>query len=156
MFDLVNAIDSGNASELVTTIPITTGSPYTLIPIYRVQVPDVKLGDLLDFRAFGQMSNNINTEPSNTMFCHTVRAGIAANIANIELSEARGTNITRQRHHEAWEVSGFWKAPADYADFWVSLIGYAASTAAQSGWKLNVDQDFGRLQIMHFKPRVIA
>lgn len=143
--------DTGQSGELVSSIPVTRGLPYNYVPIYRCTIQNVKAGDLLRIYAYGQVSNGIGTTTQNfnVMFAHWVRAGLPG-AESITVSEPRGININRVRHHETWGVSNFYIATSDWSVLSFVVLGYSASTQAQSSWGLTVDRGYGRLQIEHW------
>ncbi len=150
--------DSGNSSEQAATIPITIGSPYSFVQMFKITVPNVQAGDLIDVTAYGQVSNNNGTNATNynVMFGYNIKAGAPGNETQ-EVAESRTTNIDRVRHHESWQIATSWKANANYPLLSIVVIGYSASSIAQPGWVLTVDRDYGRLQAKHwYQPAVAA
>lgn len=156
-FDFYTTGDSG---ELAASIPITASTPYQLVPIYKLEIPNVKAGDLLDISAYGQVSNNngviSNPTGTNVMFCHVVRGGLPGQETR-EFTEARGCNVDRLRHHEDWQITTTYRSLYNYSTLSLIVFGYSASSIAQPGWVLTVDKDCGRLQVKHwYTPAVLA
>lgn len=154
--------DSGYASELNASTPITKPpASYIFTPVYRIEIPNVKAGDLIDASAYGQVTNNngviSNPTGTNVMAAFGIWLGAAAGAETTKLTRPNGTNVDRLIHHLPVRSAGCWVAPQDYPVLVVAAYIYSASSIAQPGWMLTIDEGYGALQIKHwFTPAAIA
>lgn len=145
---------TGEAAEMVDIIKVMGVNPKTLksLPnpktiMFSLKLKDIKKGDIIQQLAYGQVSNK---NKFACMFCyHTVLAQSSwDNVGFFELTEAKGTNITYEVHHEPWSDSFNYRFTEDLFEVFVNVLVYSASQAAVPGNQLVVDKDYGRQSIM--------
>lgn len=137
--------NSGSSSELVTTIPITTGSPYTRKVIFSIALPDLAAGDLIEAKASMQVttSYNYNCMIGSLLILTDSATSTSGLVADI--SEAAGENFDMAVHHKKVADFGSYRVTTPLIGKYVNFIAYAASTGALPGHALTVDLDYGRL-----------
>lgn len=146
---LVGVHGNQNFSELLTSIPITTGSPYDYKILFSQEVADIQAGDVFDVSCEFQVNTSYSHNVMVASWLHATPS--ATDIAGGEVCEANGQNINLDIHHYARTRAGVWVAPANYASRFFNLIIYSASTAASPGDELTVSQDYGRLAIKQYR-----
>lgn len=175
-FYVVEFYDTGNASERVSTLALTTAAgTSTRFPIYSVQIPDLQVGDLVIGWGEAQVTNDIlhgdglpaataNTlngqlnvgvghqlvmtadDPGATGWVPGVNT-----LSGSRLSQPVGHNITPGAHHgELRNVGGLEIVVASRN--WVHFMAYVYNSAMQSGDTLTVDAGLGRLTVLHMRP----
>ncbi len=146
--DLIRHWNTGNGSELVTSLPITTGQPYSFRVVFSQAVTDLRAGDILQILSEFEATND---EGYNCMIgCYVILATSAAATSGTEITEASGYNITPAMHHGMMTKVGTLIVPDSLAEGYVNVVAYAASTAAGTGDVLTVEQDYGRLSVLAF------
>lgn len=143
-----------NSSELVSSIPITKGTPYNVNVVQSVFVPaEIKTGDIL----FATMECQVTTEHTyNVMVASGIHVVAAidhvGNSSGFEIGERNGENINRDIHHKPVKKVGWWVADARYPNGrYFNQVLYSASTAASSGDRLTVNRDYGKCVVAHFR-----
>jgi hypothetical protein len=137
-----------SGKELLTSIPITGGSdangadPYKKVCIFRSQEIEVKLNDIIQIASYGEATND---RKYNVMFAWNTRLEDAKGKQLLELTEAKGYNITPDMHHGVFTDVGIIKIPKDIGKCFVSTYVYAASYRASAGHTLKIEQDYGKL-----------
>jgi len=140
--------NTGNSSELITSLPVTTGSPYQRKIIYSQQLNDIKAGEIIEVLSEFEVTNDLGF---NVMIASIIiLADNPTDVTGIEITEANGYNVTPGMHHGTTIKVGTYIVTADYAIKYVNVIGYAASTAASSGNVITVEHDYGRLSVLRF------
>lgn len=145
---------TGEAAELVDIIKVMGVNPKTLksLPnpktvMFSQKLENVKAGDIISQIAYGQVSNK------NKFACMVCNHSVLArspedNNGFLELSEARGTNITYEINHEPWDDNFLYEFKEDFKEVFVNVLMYSASQAAVPGNQLVVDKDYGRQAIL--------
>jgi hypothetical protein len=141
--------NSGNSSELVASLPITTSSPYQKKVIYSIPISDLKTNDILQAYCEFEVTNPYTY---NVMIAsQIVLANNPTDVTGIEITEANGFNVDQNMHHGVVVKTGTHACSANYAMKYVNVIGYSASTQALVNHTLTVEQDYGRLSVLVFK-----
>lgn len=143
------ALTSGNSGERLTTLPVTVSAPYERHVIYSVPLPQLATGEALLALAEAELTNDLgyNVMVSSQLILATSETATVGS----EISEANGFNITPDMHHGVVVKHGVFVAPGNYANRYVNLVAWAASTAAQPGAALAVEQDYGRLELLRLR-----
>jgi|GEM_PF-2216100 len=132
-------------SELFEDIRIVPGHPYLYYTLYALPLPGLLKGDMVQVSGQCAATNNY---PKNVMFAHAVVMRPALAVDNPQLGrplgvvlpcDYAGENITPGNHHTVRSFSGI-KVVQHDGDWWLSLIVYAASSAAKKGWTLKMDK----------------
>ncbi len=132
-------------SELFPNIKISPASPYLYYTLYELHLPGLQQGDIVQASGQCAATNNYN---KNVMFAHALVLRPAAVTINPQGTrptglvlpcDYAGENITPGNHHTVRSFSGV-KVIDAAGDWWLSLIGYAASSAASADWKLKIDK----------------
>ena len=135
--------------ELVASLPLTGGKPYRYWTVYSVKLPGLKKGDLVIATAQFEATNDLGY---NAMFAHALLCSDKELIlkggnkpGDMTVCEYAGENITRDTHHGFRTLASSFVAEQN-GDAWLSVVIYAASTAARIGDKLTVQQGYGGLR----------
>lgn len=134
---------------------------YQNYPIYQVQIPNVRAGDLLVINAEGGVTSELTqpVEVASQLVWEDGSGGACQYAPCVEISEENGENVVKTpEHHHKVTQTGIWLVPAgtpDNATRYVTWLWRAQSTAypfPPVSW-INVDMDHGRLIVMHYRPR---
>ncbi len=138
------------SAELETTLPLTTGTPYTFKAIYRQKVENILAGDRFlvmgDFQVTSEHTYNVMIGSYIRVMPNATEAW-----SGIEVAEANGKNFNRDEHHFTVRRFGIWEADQNYAEKYFVLGAYAASSAADPGDTIEVHQAYGRFMVLHFR-----
>lgn len=135
--------DTGPNSEKTATLPIKTVAS-TKRSIYWIGLGDLYAGDILQVNVSFQL-----TKPSS--YNYNAMAGFYVTLAEGGVSHdyaiypATVRNITSNMHHDRLPLSFTYVVPEDMSNTYLTVVGYAAASSAQSGDELIVDQGKGRL-----------
>lgn len=147
---LIATYGNENFQERCESIPIRAGSGQN---IYRrlmlAKSGPVRAGD--SFLAFAEFEV---TSPYayNCMIGSQIWVSDGASWGGAEVTEANAMNFRGdEEHHYTRTKIGLWAATANYDFRYFNLFAWAASEAASSGHSLKVEQDYGRLVVMHFR-----
>lgn len=141
--------------ERYDTIPITAGSPYTILaPIVAQVGPQsggILTGDIFIVISEFQVTTpyNYNVHLAGALRIATTTATGSSNGADI--GEGNGQNFNREEHHFTIRKSGMWVADKDYDSQYIRLDIHAASSAAASGDRLVVNQDYGFMHVLQLR-----
>lgn len=141
------------ATPLVTTVPITTGSPFFFRPCVRLVVDDLVPGDLLDVTSTVQVSSKF---PHAVMVGRLLKASDTNDATPSDgqvLSRPMATNISAQVHHLPVSTAGALKVSRAGRHF-VTQVLYSASTAASPGDVLPVD--YAEMTVRVWRRRMLA
>ena len=148
-------IGNRNASERLTSIPIVKSPPYILKTLYSERVASPVPGDLylatVDFQVTTSYAYVV-------MLASTLRVCATPDPSTFieEIAEAQGQNFNMEEHHFNGTRVGWWAPQASYPEVYFNFIVYAASAHASPGHTLRVDQDYGRLSILHLsRPPIV-
>lgn len=139
-----------NFQERVETIPVTPGNqPNIYRRIMLAKSGPVKAGDMF----VGLAEFEVTSEYAyNVMLGAQIWVGEGSAWGGHEMTEANAQNFRGdEEHHYVCNKTGVWVAPASYDFRYFNLFAWAASEAASSGHSLKVEQDYGRLVVMHFR-----
>ncbi len=159
------------AGELIDKLRVTGWSnpllqPYQRAVMFSLPLTNIKAGDIIDLKAYGQVSNpnKFSVNPygvvsSAIMFSHgTILAMSATAVVPLEeLTEFRGTNITFEINHSPWEEHTHYVFKNDYNVVYVNQVVYAASMAispTSTATYITVNKDYGRSSVMLFRMSV--
>lgn len=140
-------------AELLKSIKVTgldakgVRYPYEKFVLFSVQLNDIKAGDIMDLKTYGQVSNKNSFA---CMFCFNTNLANSPSDANgfLEVTEQRGRNITYEGNHSDFTDTTHYVFDGDYQVVYVNTVIYSASNAAKAGCQLVVDQDYGRSSVM--------
>lgn len=137
-----------NKAERVEYLYPTAKPPFNKRVIYSCRLDDLKANDILSITCHGQVTNDVGY---NMMFCWLLVLGDSSlATTGIELTEAKGTNVTPLMHHFAFSDFAHYQSAGDMKSVHINLVAYCASTASKDHDKLNVDQDYGRMSVLVF------
>jgi hypothetical protein len=146
----IEFIQGGHSSERYDTLPVvkkTSDSSKRVLFSHRVL--NLKAGDVIQVLGESQITNDLGY---NVMVKKGVRLGSFEDDVNgKEITEYNGDNITPAIHHKIYPVNGMYVLPRDYDEAYINWIFYAASTGAQSGHTVKVDNDTGRFNLIVFR-----
>jgi len=142
---------TGDSSELVTSIPVTTAATSEYRVIFCLDIGTAPVGgEILAVDADMQVTNNLGELVS---FGTQVYLGDSCSaLGGTEICEAQGANATVQEHHAVATRSGSITVAAGNSRHHVIMLAWSKSTTAQPGWTISVDQDYGRLAVVRFTP----
>ncbi len=145
---LIRHWNTGDHSELVSQLHLTTGQPYEFTRIFSQRVTDLKKGDVLqvlsEFEATCDLSHG-------AMFAaYVMLATTETGVTGTTICEASGYNITLAMHHGIMTKVGTLALTRSYDEAWVNVIAYAASVYAGSSEYLEIMDDYGRLSVLAF------
>lgn len=141
----ITVIDSGDSSELVTTIPVTKGAPYSKHVIYSVPVGDLSAGDTLLVSSEMESTNNLGF---NVMQCSTLTVTDSPTATGgLDATETNCYNISPNMHHGVTPKVGSLAITEDMADRYVNLVVYSAAYLATASSTLKIEPDYGRLVV---------
>lgn len=148
-------IQSPQSGELIKTLKVTGGAsgaiaPYQKFVLFSLKLEDIKKGDAIQLATYGQVSN-ANKFAVMFVWYSTLAKSPTDNSGAIEVTEAKGTNITYEQHHEAFNDATNYVFEADYKVIYLNTLVYAASLSATASTQLVVDQDYGRSSVMLFR-----
>ena len=144
--------NSGNSSEKVVSIPITTSArtaPKNVI--FSLELNKLKKGEILQIANEFQVTedNNYNVGFSSLAILTTS----PTSTIGVPITEANGENITNDmHHHKRITVGTYVTGENDIGTRYINIVGYAYSTNALEGHTLTVNQDYGRLSVIRFYP----
>ncbi len=144
---------TGESAELVTSIPC----PKTNLLSARRAIYELDLGTGPAvgevFQITGQLEvtqelgNNVSVV-TGFILCETSGQ---ADCVGYEVNEQLGENVTAGMHHGERTPSRQWKAPGDMPNHrYLKLICYCASSAAPTGFVVQVMQDYGHLDVVRW------
>lgn len=144
---IIGCYDSGNFAEMQTGLPIPV-SPGTALPIMQIPV-DVEAGDVLQVMAEFEVTNPYSY---NAMISSILVLTTSPNaVSGSEISEMNAFNVTPGMHHGVITKVGSIECP-EAGLKWVTLAALSAASGAGSGDALVVEQDYGRLSVLHLRP----
>lgn len=145
----ITVIDSGDSSELVTTIPVTSGGAYQKRVVYSVPVGDLAPGDTLLVSSEMESTNNLGF---NVMQCSTITVTDSPTAtAGSDATETNCYNISPNMHHGVTPKVGSFAVTADMPDAHVNLVVYSAAYLATASSTLKIEPDYGRLVVTIIK-----
>jgi len=153
--------NSGHKSEKRTTINVN--EKYYLM--YQIKTGPVRAGDIIQVLAEAHLTNDLHKppydlDPKNTNVYITgsiiaatkPSAVTSANAGgtNYEITEPAGQNFDSRVHHFRLVSCGTITIPVDHPEgLYVSFCGKSGSTKSKSSWKITLDDDQGRLGVIH-------
>jgi ribosomal protein S27AE len=153
--------NSGNRSELRTTINVNE----KYYAMYQIKTGPVRAGDIIQVLAEAHVTNDLHKAPYNVKPADTnvyITAAVIANTVpnatasdqaggfHYEITEPGGQNFDNRVHHFRLVTCGSVTITADHPDgLYVTYCGKSGSTKAKSNWKLTLDDDQGRLAVIH-------
>jgi hypothetical protein len=140
--------NSGNSSELINSLPVTTGTPYIMKVIYSQQLNNIKINEVIQTMCEYEVTNDLGF---NVMIGTVILlADSPTATTGIEITEANAFNVTPGMHHGVIVKVGSYDVTANYPSKYINVVGYAAGNAASSGDTIKVEQDYGRLSVFRF------
>lgn len=151
---LIKTPDNG---ERIKTLKVTGVKkdkmplPYEPNVLFSVKLTDVKKGDIIDVKSYAELTNDLGFNVMLGYYIAIADAPTWQPTKQIELTEAKGYNITPAMHHGSFTDVGHYEFTQDYCEVYINQIVYAASTLAKPTHTLEVEQDYGRLSVLHFR-----
>lgn len=144
--EFIRYYGTGNFAELLTTIPIETSNG-SLNVILSLGPFSCLKGDIIQAASAIEFTNENNYEAQVTHTIVLVTSPTATQ--GREITEETGTNVRQTTtHHVTISNAGNIEVPAD-ADYWINVCSNSASSAASPGHVMNIEQDVGRLSVVH-------
>lgn len=141
--------NTGNASELVTELPLTRGGPFEKRVLFSQELTDVQQDEIIQVLCQFETTNDSGY---NVMVAsQVILTDDPSALTGLEITEASGFNVTSNMHHGKTVEVGTIQSPEAFPTAYVNVIAYAASTAAYEGEAIRVDQDYGRLSVLRFQ-----
>lgn len=150
----IDIIGNRSSAELIATLPITKGTPYTVRALFSEDVSDIKAGEKFLVHSDGQVDSDYTY---NVMLGSKLVITDPSGVILAEIAEAHAQNFNNTEHHYNWTRVGSYIAPNDIPG--VSCFRHqiwAAASKSESGHKLTVSQDYGRLAVWRFTPALVA
>lgn len=141
--------NSGDSSELVTTIPVTAAGTPTVV--FSRPIGDIAAGDIIDACCTMQVTNEMNPNVWVEVYSKIVLAASAGAVSGVDLCPFRGRGIERvgSTHHDVHCIATSHEATAALASARVNLVMKAVGPA---GNVIDVDQDYGQISALVSKP----
>lgn len=140
--------NTGNNSELITKLPLTSGKIYQKKVIFSQKIDHLSEDDIIEVLAEFEATNNLGY---NVMIASgIIITNNPENVTGIEICENNGFNITPSMHHATTNKVGTYKCTKNYYDAYINVIVYAASTKAKENDVLEINKDYGRLSVLIF------
>jgi hypothetical protein len=142
-------VDSGNAAELVSSLPVPLTAGEADKRVVFSQPVSLATDDIILATAEFQVTNDLGV---NTLCVSQLVLGTSpADTTGKEITEANGRNVTPNNHHDQHNKSGTYKAlSTDAGRRYVNLVAWAAASRAPSGATLSIDADYGRLSVLQW------
>jgi len=141
-------------AEEVETLVVPRSPPYTFQRVYRLDVPDVAVGDVVDVTAQFEVTNNLGF---NVMLAHFLSVNGTHDADMIAPAFAAGENVSPAMHHGYRSVKGSFEMTEDLhrrlngsSTVPVSLYAYAASDASNGHQTIIVERGYGGLTAIAF------
>jgi len=136
--------DSNNSGELITTLP-GDNNWYVL---YSVDIGTINVGDIIVvFADGGQLQDPTNTT-DHYLTSHLMRATSASGTTGTEIDDANAMNITQEVYRQVPIKPAITTIQSGTTGrHFVNLLVQSAS-----GNDLNVNSDYGRLQVLKITP----
>lgn len=151
LYDIRVIGNNADGVERVKKLVVTKKAPYQKTVILRVPIVDIVEGEMFLVFADAQVTSPYQY---NVMLSSDLVL-IEANDAVREIAEGQGQNFNNEEHHFSWPRHGTYIATSSKPGTnFICLRAWSASSAAGSGAKLTVDQDYGRLTVWRFTPNV--
>ena len=144
--------NSGNASERVKSIPVAkTSNQIKKNVIFSIEITEnLSIGDVLLVTSEYQATNDLGFNTS--IVSQLILTNSQHATTGLEITEANGYNITPNMHHGYLVKNGTIEMTSRSINKkYVNLISFSKSNAAKPGDSLTIDNDYGRLSIIHFK-----
>lgn len=143
-------------SEVWSSIAITKTYPWAYRVLYTVALPDLYAGDLVEARVTYQLTNPYPFNVMSARFLAISDHATNATLYTHFVSRPAGRNITDNMHHDVIHDFGTFRVPSFMSGKHLVLIVYAASSASTSGQALQVNQNYGRLEVKVYPAAMIA
>jgi hypothetical protein len=139
--------------ELVASI-VLAHNPYRFTTLYSLKLPDLRRGDVVQAHCQFEVTNDLGFDVmlAHAMLIHR-KETVVVHRDQPEgrlLCEYAGENITPNMHHGFRTLMGSLSLEDD-GDGWVSVLIYAASSAAKPGNTLSVEKNYGGLRAIVFR-----
>lgn len=145
---------TGNTSELVGSLPM---NPSQFQVAYSLPCPDIRDGDVVVALAEFEVTNPYGRDPWDSTWNAMVTGWVIlgdspSSTTGIEVTENNGFNIDPNMHHGVLtKVGSVRPKGTDLGDKYVNVVLRAASSRAEPGDALILDQDYGRLTVLRFR-----
>lgn len=147
----VRAYSTGNASELVTTLPVTVQASLAKRVVFCLDLGDAPAGgEVLHADADVEVTNDLGVTVN--VITHLVLGDSCQSTSGTEIAEAQGGNVTPSGHHHTATRGGTIIVEPGNSRRFLVLVAWSAYTQATPGMVLTVDQDYGRLSALRFTP----
>lgn len=118
-----------------STIPVPT-TVSTRRSLLYIGLGNLAAGDILQINSMFQVTNPYDKNVLLGAYI-TLNAGSVSH--SNALMTAAGANITPDIHHDARTLALAYQMPQAMLDAYLTVVVYAASSNAQSGWELDAD-----------------
>lgn len=127
-------------TELVSSVPITTGSPFTFTTVYKLTLPEILKGDLITVHTSGEcrQDNNYNCQVTCAVYMSPDAIFDIYNPLIVPIVIGSGYNITLQVHYGVFPRSATWVADKNYSGQYMHFVWWFASTDAGVGNTMTV------------------
>lgn len=142
-------------AEQWSSIAITKTYPWAYRVLYSVPLPDLYAGDVIDARVTYQLTNPYPFNVMSARFLAISDSPTNATLYTDLVSRPAGRNITDNMHHDIIHDFGTFRVPSFMSGKYLVLIVYAASSASTSGQALQVNRNYGRLEVKIFPKDLI-
>lgn len=138
-----------NNQERVTEIPLSKGAPFMYRRVLLAKTGQVRAGDMFVALSEFQVTSE---HLYNVMLGCQIWVTEGSAYGGEEVTEATAQNFNRSEHHFTRTKVGIWTATADYDFRYFNMWAWAASDASATGDTIEVNQDYGRLSVIHCRP----
>lgn len=141
----LKAFDSGNNSELISTLRVYTDMNSPKVYVYKYTFSDdISVGTLIQWNAHGEVTNDLGYNVCVSFKTVILNEDETQVIA--ELSEFRGSNVSKDMHHSTFFDGGSYMTTFDIpAGSKIAVQLMAGSTRAKASSTIKVEKDYGRL-----------
>ena len=153
---LLTAFSTREGGELVDCLPSIYPHSYMPLPLYSVRLENLKAGDVINASVESEFTNDVENDEANFMIVAFFALGPSPSyyLAD-EVGDRNGYNITRAMHHGTFNKSVTYTVTRDMPEAYLTVQAYAADGSTLEPEFLKVEQGYGRLSGMIFRPEPI-
>lgn len=126
--------------EMLSTLPLTADSPYNWASVYAVTIPNLQPTDVVQCVAQAEVTDSLGFP---VMVDRTIAIGTTNQAYPNAVVPPNGQNVTPDIHHMSADLSMIDTGRSGSVTY--SLVLAAASTRAEMGDALTVEQGYGGL-----------
>jgi len=140
-----NQFETDDAAELVDCIPVQRSKIGRERNVYSVKFLDLREGDVIEFSAYGEVTNELPEENRAMIVSHMRLTASPYDTETIEeVTEAYGYNCERYVHHCMIPPhTRYYKVKQDYPEIYLSMVIYSAALGFYDLGLLIVERDYG-------------